>query len=399
MKIRKIKSLSLYESILFALVAMNEITTIYVFSNMPELDTVLNILQIYIYIVLVCIVINKSYELKKIILFFVLGLLLLIGYIRSGHASFFKGFLLIVAAANVSYKKILSICRKTTMIIIALSMFLWIIGISDSGVGRRDAISIGFTHPNIAAQMIMLACLLWVSEVADKIKYWNYLLIEIVGILIYIITGSRTSTFVIVILPLLLEFNKRFLNHHKIGKIPAFLLTYSQLIIVIFTYVSAKLLENNSFFRFLNQVLSSRLFLNYYVLNRYGIKMFGQNVILQDQSGTVYNNIENLYNWSITCDCSYMVSLIIMGLIPTIIFLIGFIVLIKKAIKNRNYIVVSIAVLLAIYSFIESQMLEIYRNFVYFYIFALDESEFITDKIKISQNNEQTFTKYQERIL
>ena len=174
---------------------------------------------------------------------------------------------------------------------------------------------------------------------------------------------------------------------------------YSQLIIVIFTYVSAKLLENNSFFRFLNQVLSSRLFLNYYVLNRYGIKMFGQNVILQDQSGTVYNNIENLYNWSITCDCSYMVSLIIMGLIPTIIFLIGFIVLIKKAIKNRNYIVVSIAVLLAIYSFIESQMLEIYRNFVYFYIFALDESEFITDKIKISQNNEQTFTKYQERIL
>src|SRR5699024_8385900 len=134
-------------------------------------------------------------------------------------------------------------------------------------------------------------------------------------------------------------------------------LTYSQLLITIFAYISARFLENSALLHSLNLILSSRLFLNYYVLNQHGIKLFGQNVTLQDMSGRVYNNIQNLYNWSITCDCSYMVSLIVMGLIPTIIVLIGFVVLMKKAIKNRNYMVICIAVLLAIYSFTESQML------------------------------------------
>lgn len=378
MKTQNSKSLSLYELILLLLVAMNEITTIYVFTKISELDTIFNLLQLFLYVGLIYIVIKKKYTLKKLMLFCIIGGLLLIGYISSGQASYFKGFLLIIAASNVPYKRILSICRKTTLVIIALSILLWIMGISDTGVGRRDAISIGFTHPNVAAQMIMLVCLLWTSEVAENIKRWHYLLIEFVGILIYIITGSRTSTVVVVILPLLLEFNKWFLKHRRIGKAPAFLLTYSQLIITLFAYISARFLENSALFRSLNLILSSRLFLNYYVLNQYGIKLFGQNVTLQDLSGSVYNNIQNLYNWSITCDCSYMISLIVMGLIPTIIVLIGFIVLMKKAIRNQNYMVICIAVLLAMYSFTESQMLEVYRNFVYFYIFALDHKEHIS---------------------
>ena len=44
----------------------------------------------------------------------------------------------------------------------------------------------------------------------------------------------------------------------------------------------------------------------------------------------------------------------------------------KKAIKHHNYMIVSIALLLAIYSFCESQMLEIYSSFVYFYLIADD---------------------------
>ena len=96
-------------------------------------------------------------------------------------------------------------------------------------------------------------------------------------------------------------------------------------------------------------------------------------------SGTVYNNIRNLYNWNITCDCSYMASLIIMGLIPTIIVMIGYILLIKKAIKNHDYMIISVAVLLALYSFTESRMLEIYCNFVYFYLFSNNYKSRISD--------------------
>ena len=95
---------------------------------------------------------------------------------------------------------------------------------------------------------------------------------------------------------------------------------------------------------------------------------------LSDNSGTIYNNIHDWYNWSVTCDCSYMATLLVMGLIPTIIVLFGYILLMKKAIKRHNYIVMSIALLLAIYSFCESQMLEIYSSFVYFYLVADDRT-------------------------
>ena len=63
MKIQNTKSLSLYELILLLLVAMNEITTIYVFSNISELDTILNLLQLFLYVGLIYIVIKKKYTL------------------------------------------------------------------------------------------------------------------------------------------------------------------------------------------------------------------------------------------------------------------------------------------------------------------------------------------------
>ena len=141
---------------------------------------------------------------------------------------------------------------------------------------------------------------------------------------------------------------------------------------MMFTYLSAKLLETSNILKKLDLIFTNRFFLNYYVLNKFGIKLFGQNVTLRDTSGTIYNNIHGWYNWSVTCDCSYMTALLVMGVIPTTIVLIGYILLMKKAIKHHNYMIVSIALLLAIYSFCESQMLEIYSSFVYFYLIADD---------------------------
>ena len=141
---------------------------------------------------------------------------------------------------------------------------------------------------------------------------------------------------------------------------------------MLFTYLSARFLETSSILKTLDLVFTNRLFLNYYALNKFGIKLFGENVTLSDNSGTIYNNIHGWYNWSVTCDCSYMATLLVMGFIPTVIILIGYILLMKKAIKRHNYMIMSVALLLAIYSFCESQMLEVYSSFVYFYLIADD---------------------------
>ena len=373
--------------ILFLLVFMNKLTTIYVFSQMEFLGTVIDFVQVPMYGGLIYIIAQKKYSFKELKTFLIVGILLLIGYVVSGQAAYFKGFLLIIASKNIPYRKILNVCRKALTFVLGLGIFLFLIGVSNSGISRRGASGLGFGHPNVTAQLIMIIILLWVSEKAGKLKPIHYIGIELGGLITFLLTDSKTSTIVIFLIPLVMVFSEKIMSRTWYSKVPKFLMTYSQLLVMLFTYLSARFLETSSILKILDLVFTNRLFLNYYVLNTFGIKLFGQNVTLSDNSGTIYNNIHGWYNWSVTCDCSYMVTLLVMGLIPTVIILIGYILLMKKAIKRHNYMIMSVALLLAIYSFCESQMLEVYSSFVYFYLIAddvvLDDSKakIITDNI------------------
>ena len=358
--------------ILFLLVFMNKLTTIYVFSQMDFLGTVIDFVQVPMYGGLIYIIAQKEYSLKELMVFLVVGILLLIGYIVSGQAAYFKGFLLIIASKNIPYRKILNVCRKALTFVLGLGVFLFVIGISNSGLSRRGVSGLGFGHPNVTAQLLMIIILLWVSEKAGKLKPIHYIGIELSGLITFLLTDSKTSTIVIFSIPFVMVFSEKIMSRTWYSKVPKFLMTYSQLLVMLFTYLSARFLETSSILKTLDLVFTNRLFLNYYALNKFGIKLFGQNVTLPDYSGTIYNNIHGWYNWSVTCDCSYMATLLVMGFIPTVIILIGYILLMKKAIKRHNYMIMSVALLLAIYSFCESQMLEVYSSFVYFYLIADD---------------------------
>lgn len=372
--------------ILFLLVFMNKLTTIYVFSQMEFLGTVIEFVQVPMYGGLIYIIAQKKYSLKELMTFLVVGILLLIGYVVSGQAAYFKGFLLIIASKNIPYRKILNVCRKALTFVLGLGIFLFLIGISNSGISRRGASGLGFGHPNVKAQLIMIIILLWTSEKAGKLKPIHYIGIELGGLITFLLTDSKTSTIVILLIPLVMVFSEKIMSRTWYSKVPKFLMTYSQLLVILFTYLSARFLETSNMLKTLDLFFTNRLFLNYYVLNKFGIKLFGQNVTLRDNSGTIYNNIHGWYNWSVTCDCSYMVTLLVMGLIPTVIILIGYILLMKKAIKRHNYMIMSVALLLAIYSFCESQMLEVYSSFVYFYLIA-DDIVLDDSKAKIITNN------------
>lgn len=372
--------------ILFLLVFMNKLTTIYVFSQMEFLGTVIEFVQVPMYGGLIYIIAQKKYSLKELMTFLVVGILLLIGYVVSGQAAYFKGFLLIIASKNIPYRKILNVCRKALTFVLGLGIFLFLIGISNSGISRRGASGLGFGHPNVTAQLIMIIILLWTSEKAGKLKPIHYIGIELGGLITFLLTDSKTSTIVILLIPLVMVFSEKIMSRTWYSKVPKFLMTYSQLLVILFTYLSARFLETSNMLKTLDLFFTNRLFLNYYVLNKFGIKLFGQNVTLRDNSGTIYNNIHGWYNWSVTCDCSYMVTLLVMGLIPTVIILIGYILLMKKAIKRHNYMIISVALLLAIYSFCESQMLEVYSSFVYFYLIA-DDIVLDDSKAKIITNN------------
>lgn len=364
---------SLLTMILFILVVMSEIPRIYFFSELNWLLQIFDLIQFPIYIGLIYLIYLKRYDTRQLVVFFIIGVLLLIGYVKSANAVYFRSFLLILAAKDFSYKSILKTCRYAITSVFLLSIILWFFGISDSGIGRRGRIALGYVHPNIVAQVIMIIALLWVAEKSEKLNSKNYFILECIAIGVYIITGSKNATIILAITPVFIEIIKKIIFSKKENKLIKIIFKCSQVLLVIFTVLSAKFLPQSGLLQRLDLIFTNRLFLNYYLLNKFGISLFGQNVVLQDNSGTVYNDIRDTWGAIITCDCSYVNSLILMGLIPTVICLIVYIFIMKKAIDSRNYMIIAVALLLALYAFCESQLVDIYNNFVYFYILAFYE--------------------------
>lgn len=359
----------LFEILLFTLIILAEIPKIFVFSQNILINTFINFFQIPIYLCLVFLIIEKKYRYKQLLLFAFLGILLLLGYIKSNQAAYFRGFLLILASKDIPFDRILKTSRYAITSMFAFTVLLWTVGLSDSGIGRRNGIALGYSHPNIAAQILMIILFLWLIEKGERITRRDYVVFEGAALITYILTKSNTSIIVMACAPLVIEIVKRIVDQRGNSKMFIFLLECSQGFVVIFTWLSALHLPSSVILNALDLLVSNRIFLNYYLLNKFNTTLFGQNIAGQF-SILVYNDIRNIYNAAMTCDNTYVMSALVMGLIPTAIFLIGFILVIRKAVKEQNYLVVSAAVLLAVYAFCEAQLVEVYNNFVYLYILA-----------------------------
>lgn len=289
---------------------------------------------------------------------------------RSGQAAYFRGFLLILAAKDVPFKRIVSVCKYAISSMFLFTVILWILRISDSGVSNKGKLSFGYVHPNIFAQIIMIILFLRLAERGEKTKKREFIVFEIIAIIIVLLTETKTVAIVIALTPLILGFFKWNLYRNGGIKVFNFLGEISQFSVLLFTWWSARMLPYFSFLKKLDLIVTNRLFLNYYLFNKYPLKLFGQNINLHE-SGGIYNDIQDIWGAVITCDNTYALSLLVMGIIPTVIFLLAYVLLVKKAIKIHDYTIIAISILLALYAFCECQMVEIYSNFVYFYILAV----------------------------
>lgn len=364
------KRFYLFDVLLFLLIILGELPKAYVLANSENLTFVANLIQIPLYLGLLFLIMKKQYSLKQLMLFAILGVLLLIGYVESEQAAYFRGLLLILAVKDIPFKRLLRVCRIGITSTFVFTIILWVLRISDSGVSRRGNLAFGYVHPNIAAQVIMIILLLWLAEKGEKANIREYAVFEIAAVVVILLTGTKTAVIIIALAPLFMEICKKNLHKNKGTKILNFFMEISQTVILLFTWWSAKALPNVIVLKTLDLIVTNRLFLNYYLFDKYPLKLFGQNVSLHESTG-VYNNIHDVWGAVITCDNTYAMSLLIMGIVPTIIFLLGYMLLIRKAIKVKDSSVVAIAMLLALYAFCESQMVEIYNNFVYLYILAV----------------------------
>jgi uncharacterized membrane protein len=300
----------------------------------------------------------------------ILGFLLFVSYVNSGMAVYFRSLLLIFASKDEKFVDLIKTMFVSMLFGIIISLIIYAFGLAPDLINEYnyEGIGLGFGLGNIIGELlcicIMMGCYISVSEG----KKLNLIILAIISALIFIITTSKTATIISFLTPYVIMACKKIYHLKRKNCFPNILVYALNPFLIGFAYFSAMLYPYSDFIQKIDLLLTNRIFLNYYAFEKYSPKIFGQIASLHDTG--VYNVVRDIGNITVTVDNTYALSLIELGIIGTIIFSIGYIIVIKKAINYGNYAIIAIAVLLCLYGFTEVKMIEIYDNFVYLSIFG-----------------------------
>lgn len=293
-------------------------------------------------------------------------MLLFYGYYCSGQAGFVKSFLIIIACKNLDIRRVFGSVKKGLIGVILIAVVLYIAGVSTIVSPKEGTLTLGFGHPNVAAQLIMLVFLLNAAEKYSKLRRTRYSFYVIGAIIVFLLTRSKSSSIVILSIPFVVKFTRYIFEKTKIFYISKFVLIYNCLILFAFSYFSAKYLMSSGILIKLNSFFTGRIWLNYWLINNRDITLFGQNITMTETG--IHNILVDNWNVTITCDNSYITWLLKMGLVPSFLIIFANILLVKKAIKNKEYGIVAINFLLTIYAFDESHLMSTTTFFTFYYL-------------------------------
>lgn len=375
---RKVGTTQLYQLALGTMAFFYGLKQIYIFSSSSLIEICNDVVQLVAYFILIYLILHRSFKSKWMKYAFMAIVVIFIGMEQSNSTSWLRYFLLIIAARDISYKKIMRTLASVYMCVFALSCILYMFGISDSGIARRAAISLGFSHPNGASLMLIVIIFLFLCS-KNSITYQRVLIVYGMAALIGTVLKTRVAVVCLLISPILYVIIKHGCENNK--KIIKFFSCGSQLIVFLISVLLVVLYPLRIYDPFrsaLDILFMYRPYLNFNNIMRYGVSLWGQNV-------TLYNTNEYVYNYYggfvtnqkfNTVDNAYIAGLITIGIIPMIMLFICFIAVTNKAWVNKNYTILTISVCFSMYAFIESACNEAFYMFPYFYLLAFDDINF-----------------------
>ncbi len=365
---------SVYGICLFLLSFTYGLSTIYIFSDNNVVHTLNIAIQCLIYPILIIIIFRTKYTLREIYLSISVVIIFTVTMYYTHSTSSFRYLLLFLASKNTKFTTILKSLLFSFSLILFLGLSLYIFRISNAGIGRRGAVALGFIQPNITSMIIITIFLLYLTlKNKLKISYviWGLLLV----LFIAIVLKSRTSIIMLILLPFIYSFVKKSINKNK--TMSKYLMEYFQIVMLITTCAFLYFYPQsyfNPFRNWLDNFFSYRLYLNYNNVMQYGISLLGRRIDVFDTTNYAYNYFTGFmsnikYN---TVDCAYIMQLINGGIISMIPMYLYYIAMVKKAIRKKKYMVITISIICCLYAFLENNYNEAYYFFPYFYLMSID---------------------------
>lgn len=221
--------------------------------------------------------------------------------------------------------------------------------------------SLGYIYPLEFMSHFIFIIFMIVYVYAEKINITCMMAILVYGILMFEITDSRTSFYILVIFLLLFFFIKQLNLERFLLKIPkSFYIFFTVMFFVIPIILTLIYNADNNFMFKLNGLLSDRLNLGKEAIINYGITFFGEK-IKWIGFGKQLNPSLVLENYNFV-DCWYIKNLLDHGIIYELCVLIGYIYIVVNLYNKRNIIGILIIFSIMTISFLEPRLMNLAFN-------------------------------------
>ena len=174
---------------------------------------------------------------------------------------------MIVMFKDTNFKRACKSLFYASLVPLAIGVVLYLFGISDSGVVRRNSISWGFTTPNTFAMLMAVTWMLWLCS-RTHLSVKEYIFTWIFGVLGYTIQDSRTFLIVLILLPFADMIVRKLISLRK-NRIIKRIACLSQVFFMVLSVMLVKLYPISKYVQHLNPLFGGRVFLNYYNYSKY----------------------------------------------------------------------------------------------------------------------------------
>ena len=308
---------------------------------------------------------RKKYSMKQYLLIFVVMVLLIITAIFSTYRILLEYLLVILGFRNINYKKVLYCFMITCSISLLITMFCSKVGIVENVITyRKDGTpreSFGTVYAtDFAAYFFYLFSLyICLNDSPKPLKI--FILLEI-AILVYSVTNARLDFICMVLLCAVYwgvpKVSTKILDSSLSKLVLKNMFLICGIVIVILTFFYS---PNIKILQKIDRVLTSRLAAGNYMYEKYGIKIFGQNIDEHGSGGSVESKGKYKYEF---IDASYVKMIVKYGIFATAIVSIYSIVLTYKFVDRKKYKIVCVFAVIFINSMIAHHYLEIAYNFM-----------------------------------
>ena len=355
-----------------------------------ELQFMYNTSSLYQYISLVVggmllflfLLTTKISKLKNLVIYgsvtLILGLSLLI--LHDKYLIVMFGFILL--GRKVDPDQLIKVDLATKICVLSTVLFMWWIGFIpnySSYINGAYKQALGFSHPNMLANVVYIVLLEWMYIHYNKMKIWEHAMILMFAGVVWNVAASRTSAYTFIIIYVCMIISKFLPNIFQKGIVVNLFALLPMLLTVVSFYLIRLYNNGNAFAIAINEITTRRLKQASIMLNQYGVSMFGQFV---DTRGSRSLNYDA--NAVFNVDMAYIAIPVRYGIFILLLILLGYFFFIKKTAKNKNNKLLLFTVYFIILGFAETYFYRIQYNvtiaFLLIYVINLNYSRQSRDR-------------------